>query len=209
MYLHGIASYSRYIGGGGRILVIRRYVFTMPTFRLSAVLFVVAALSSSCQQASSSTPRAANGGNSTTASKPSGQGYDLPTEIKNPDPISETEIAGSLATPTESYKTAYMLRKKKDIAGLKKIMSKDILEFLSMMGEAEKKSLDDMLREMVEKPQAEKADTRNEKIKGDSATIEYRTETGEWKTMDFEKTGDKWLLTFPKADKIEYREAEK
>ena len=72
-----------------------------------------------------------------------------------------------------------------------------------------RRALDDMLREMVEKPQAEKADTRNEKIKGDRATIEYRTETGEWKTMDFEKTGDKWLLTFPKADKIEYREAEK
>ncbi len=56
---------------------------------------------------------------------------------------------GSLATPTDAYKTAYDLRKKKDIEGLKKVMTKDILDFLKMMGEDDKKSLDDMLREMV------------------------------------------------------------
>ena len=174
----------------------------MPTFILVAVLCIVAALSSGCQQATSAPPantaNTANAANGTTkAEEPK------PADPRNGEPAEskETETPGSLATPTDAYKTAYELRKKKDIEGLKKVMSKDIKDFLTMMGEAEKKSLDDMLREMVEKPQAETAEARNEKIKGDRATVEYLSETGAWKTMDLEKEGGKWLLTFPKADK--------
>jgi hypothetical protein len=118
-----------------------------------------------------------------------------------PTEQASTDSTGSLTTPTEAYKTAYELRKKKDTEGLKKIMSKDIKEFLTMMGEAEKKTLDDMLKEMVEKPQADKIESRNEKIDGNFATVEYLTETGAWKTMDFEKVGSDWLLTFPKGAK--------
>ena len=63
------------------------------------------------------------------------------TDIKT-----DSGSVGSLATPTDAYKTAYELRKKKDIEGLKKVMSKDILDFLKMMGEDDKKSLDDFLQ---------------------------------------------------------------
>ena len=136
-----------------------------------------------------------------------------PAEQKHVEPVAlaDAPTTGSLATPTDAYKTAYELRKKKDVAGLKKIMSKDIIEFLTMMGESEKpkKSLDEMIAEMFEKPQADKAEVRNEKIAGDRATVEYLTETGNWKTMDFEKIEGKWLLSFPKADKGDDREAEK
>jgi hypothetical protein len=172
----------------------------MPTFILIAVLFIIAALAAGCQKATSTPP--ANGGSNTTASNTTPKTDEpKPVDAKPVAPVSETEITGSLANPTEAYKTAYELRKKKDIEGLKKVMSKDIKEFLTMMGEAEKKTLDDVLRDMVEKPQAEKAEARNEKIKGDRATVEYLAETGKWKTMDFEKVDGKWLLTLPKADK--------
>jgi len=80
-------------------------------------------------------------------------------------------------------------------------MSKDVLEFLTMMGEGEKKSLDDMIKDMVDRPQADKAEVRKEKISGNRAELEYLTETGEWKTMDFEKVEGKWLMTLPKAEK--------
>ena len=79
--------------------------------------------------------------------------------------------------------------------------SDDIKEFLTMMGEADKKSLDDVVKEMCDKPRADKAESRNEKIKVDTATVEYLTEKGDWKTMDFEKVDGKWLQTFPKPDK--------
>ena len=68
-----------------------------------------------------------------------------------------------------------------------------------MMGEAEQKSLDEVVKDMCEKPQADRAESRNEKITGNRAELEYLTETGSWKTMDFEKVDGKWLLTFPKA----------
>lgn len=180
----------------------------MRTFILFAILFVIAAMGQGCQKATSTPPT--NAGNTTTASNtaPAKSEDPKPAEAKQTEtaPVSETATTGSLATPTEAYKTAYDLRKKKDIEGLKKIMSNDIKEFLTMMGEAEKKSLDDMLREMVENPQADKAEARNERIKGDRATVEYLTETGAWKTMDFEKVDGKWLLTFPKPDKSEITE---
>lgn len=106
----------------------------------------------------------------------------------------------SLATPADAYKTAYTYRKTKDIEGLKRVMTKDILEFLTEIGKEDKKSLDDMLMELANKPQADKAETRNEKITGDRATIEYLDEAGKWSVMDFEKVGSEWKLSFPKAD---------
>lgn len=167
----------------------------MPTFITIVIIFVIAFLGSGCQTTTSTTANTSSG---TTSSSNS--------TAKAVEPQPRTQAAdvstiGSLATPTEAYKTGYELRRKKDIVGLKKVMSKDILEFLTLMGEDENKSLDDMLREMVEKPQADKAEVRKEKINGDRAELEYLTETGSWKTMDFEKVDGKWLLSFPKVEK--------
>ena len=117
-----------------------------------------------------------------------------------PDDDAPAARVGSLATPSDAYRTAYDLRKQKDVAGLKKIMSPDITEFLTMMAEAETKTLDDLVNEMCDKPQADRVEVRNEKISGDIATVEYLTETGAWKTVDFEKINGEWRLTLPKAD---------
>ena len=86
--------------------------------------------------------------------------------------------------------------------GLKKIMSKDAKEFFTEIGKAEKKSLDDILKEMFERPQAQTDECRNEKIEGDHATVEYPDEDGDWKTMDFEKVDGKWLLSLPPKGKL-------
>jgi predicted lipid-binding transport protein (Tim44 family) len=106
--------------------------------------------------------------------------------------------AGSLATPTEAYKTAYAARQKKDAAGLKRTLSKDILDFFETMAEAENKKLEDELQQLADKPQGTTDETRNEKIDGDTATLEYVDEKGKWKTMDFVKEGGDWKLTIPK-----------
>jgi hypothetical protein len=163
----------------------------MQTFIIIAMLFLLAVLGSGCQTASSATTSS-----DAPAPAPTAKAAESVRET-----AVDTTLIGSLATPTDAYKTAYELRRKKDIAGLKKVMSKDVLEFLTLMGQDDKKSLDDMLREMTEKPQAPNAEVRNEKIKGDRAELEYLTETGGWKTMDFEKVDGKWLMSFPKADK--------
>ncbi len=116
-----------------------------------------------------------------------------------PKTADEKAPAGSMATPTEAYKTAYAARQKKDVAGLKQTFSKDALEFFTVIAEAEKKTVEDELKQLVDKPQAATAETRNEKINGDTATLEYLDEKGGWKTMDFVKEGVEWKLTIPKA----------
>ncbi len=113
----------------------------------------------------------------------------------------DSKSTGSMATPTETYKTAYEYRKNKDIEGLKKVMSKDMMEFVTVMSKDEGKTLDDALKELCAKPQADKPDVRNEKIDGDHATIEVKDEKGEWGPLDFEKVGSEWKMTLPKADK--------
>jgi len=165
----------------------------MRTFVISAIIFLIAVLGISCQTATKT--------DATTNSAASTPLPDPTVEPKPPTPAADVATTGSLATPTEAYKTAYELRKKKDVAALKTVMSKDVLEFLTMMGEGEKKSLDDMIKDMVDRPQANKAEVRKEKISGNRAELEYLTETGEWKTMDFEKVEGKWLMTLPKAEK--------
>ncbi|MEQ1924025.1 MAG: hypothetical protein ABL952_16080 [Pyrinomonadaceae bacterium] len=115
-----------------------------------------------------------------------------------PEPTNTTTTS-SAGTPTDAYKAAYTARKNKDIEGLKKLMSKDVIEFLTMVAEADEKkksTLDDQLKELCEKPQAATAEARNEKIDGDYATIEYLDEKGGWKPMEFIKEDGVWKLAF-------------
>lgn len=119
-------------------------------------------------------------------------------------PAAETSTS-STATPSDAYKAAYAARKNKDVPGLKKLMSKDIIEFFTEIGAAgdKKQTLDELLMELCEKPQAPTAETRNEKIDGDTATVEYLDEKGGWSTMDFVKEGGGWKLSMPKLDKAD------
>ena len=107
--------------------------------------------------------------------------------------------AGALETPHDAYKFAYAARQKKDVAALKRVMSKDALEFLEMMTE-DGKTIDDTLLKMTETPQADTDVWRSEKTTGDRATLEYPDAQGKWKTMDLVREDGEWKITFPKAD---------
>jgi len=145
-------------------------------------------------------------GTNTNANKPAANANtapaNKPAENTNASNAATSPAAstGSLATPSDAYATAYDMRKKKDVAGLKKVMSKDALDFIEIMGKEEKKTIDDLLKDLTERPQAEKVAVRNEKIDGDHATLEYMDENGEWQTMDFDLEGKEWKLSLPKAD---------
>ena len=105
--------------------------------------------------------------------------------------------ADSPPTPTETYKAAFAARQNKDVKALKKVLSKEILEFFTEIGSAEQKTLDDELIILVNKKQAATVEVKNEKINDDNATLEYLDENGNWKTMDFIKESGDWKISFP------------
>lgn len=159
-----------------------------------AFVMVVAVLgaATACQKADNSNSNANKATNGNSAATPT-----QAPPIMTPEKAGEPAAAGS---PTAAYKAAYAARKNKDVDALRKLMSKDIMEFFVEIGKEEKKSVDEMLKELCDKPQAATDDTRNEKINGDRATVEYLDEDGKWRTMDFIKEGGSWKLTLPKMD---------
>ncbi len=119
----------------------------------------------------------------------------------NSAPASDAgNISGS---PSDVYKVAYTARKNKDIATLKRVMSKELLGFLTDMGAADKKSLDDTLNEVCAEPQAATAEARNEKIDGDHATIEYKDDDNSWQPMAFVREDGAWKMDLGKDDRKE------
>ena len=164
------------------------------TTTVATLLFALFAIG--CQKAAN-TNTANSSGNTNTANA-NASAANTPAAASSPT-SSSTEF--SLATPTDAYKTAYAMREKKDVEGMKKVMSKDVLDFLTDIGKEEKKSLDDEIKDMFDRPQAKAPEFKDEKITGDTATLQYKDETGEWRTMDFVKDGSDWKLTIPKADK--------
>ena len=134
----------------------------------------------------------------TTMNQPAAQMANTATKPN----ITKTEVdkfvaAGSLRSPTEVYKTAYIVRETKDVNGLKKILSKRLLEFLSETAKSENKTLDDYLTELVAQPQAATAESRNERIVGDLAALEYLDENGKWILMGFAREDGDWKMTIP------------
>jgi hypothetical protein len=107
--------------------------------------------------------------------------------------------AGLLSSPSEAYKTAHALRESKDLNGLKKVLSKKMLEFFAEMAKSENKTLDDQLKELIAQPQAATVESRNERIAGDLAALEYLDENGKWKLMGFVKEDGDWKITIPDA----------
>ncbi|HKS27187.1 MAG TPA: hypothetical protein VJS44_05180 [Pyrinomonadaceae bacterium] len=171
-------------------------LFTNRTAFILTTLFLLAAATAACQKAAET---------NTNANRSSDNTNTQPAANSSPAEAAKTSespsASGSLATPTEAYRTAYAARKNKDIAGLKRVLSKEVQDFLTEMGKEEKKTLDDQLKELADRPQADKAESRNEKIDGDRATLEYLNERGTWSTMDFVKEGSDWKISLPKAEK--------
>ena len=170
------------------------------TTKLTKFFVVVALLvwATACQTTptnSNTNTAPANVSNATSSPTPS----TAPATANANTATTETTFTFSLATPTDTYKTGYAARKNKDIAALKRVFAKDALEFLTEVAKAENKTLDDQLKELFERPQAATAETRNEKITGNRASLEYLDEKGEWSTMDFSKEGNDWKIDLPKV----------
>jgi flagellar hook-associated protein FlgK len=104
------------------------------------------------------------------------------------------------STPTATFKAFYEASKKKDAAGMKKSLSKGTLDMFDKLAKEQNKSTDDMLKDVDKDDKSEKMpETRNEKINGDTATLEVKNDkTDKWDTLPFVKENGEWKIALDK-----------
>jgi hypothetical protein len=109
----------------------------------------------------------------------------------------------SAGSPTATFKTFFEAQKKRDIAGMKQLLSKTSLAMMEASAKEQGKTLDKMMQEQLDNP-ASKTDkipeTRNEKINGDQATLELHNEDVQrWDTMYFIKEDGAWKIALDRT----------
>jgi len=107
-------------------------------------------------------------------------------------------LSGS--TPTATFKAFYEASKKKDAAGMKKTLSKGTLDMFDKLAKEQNKTTDEMLKEVDKDDKSEKMpETRNEKITGDTATLEVKNDkTNRWDPLPFVKENGEWKIALDK-----------
>ena len=179
----------------------------MKIMKTILILTITALLLTACQTNSATTNNTVNKAvtnanqNTNQANKP--ETNTTATNANEAKAESNSTASTSASTPTAAYKAAHAACKNKDIKALKQLLAKDMLEFFEIIGEGKPNPLEAGLTELAESPRNPSDETRNEKIKGDTATLEFLDAKGEWKTMDFIKEDGAWKMTIAKMDKPE------
>jgi hypothetical protein len=101
--------------------------------------------------------------------------------------------AGS--TPTAAYKAAYAAVKNKDAAAFRKIITKKSAEALDEAAKKSNKSSDDFIKDIMNDAKLAKTDeSKDEKITGDTATLQVKTEKDDWETVNLVKEDGEWKM---------------
>ncbi len=108
--------------------------------------------------------------------------------------------AGDMSSPKETVMTFVAALQKKDGAAIKKCMSKASIAQFEKDAKEEKKPLEEYLVENFEDEEEVRIpETKNEKIDGDSATIEVKEDGDkEWISIPFVKEDGAWKMAFDK-----------
>ena len=105
------------------------------------------------------------------------------------------------SSPTKTFKAFFEASKKKDTAGIKKTLSKGTVDMFDKLAKEQDKSTDDMLKGLDKDDNKDEKipETRNEKITGDTATLEVKNEkTDKWDTLPFVKENGEWKIALDK-----------
>src|SRR4051812_24286949 len=106
---------------------------------------------------------------------------------------------GKGGTPTATVKAFYDAVKAKDVQGIKNTMSKSSLDMMEKFAKMQNKSLDEALKEPSTTNPPATFESQNEKITGDTATLEIKDENGKWETLPFTKEDGQWKIALDKA----------
>ncbi len=104
--------------------------------------------------------------------------------------------APSASTPTEALRSYIAAQQKGDIATMKRLLSKSSIALIEANARPQGKTIDDVLREETKVKIAALPETRNEKIDGDTATVEVRDDqTGQFDLVyPFVREDGEWKL---------------
>jgi len=113
--------------------------------------------------------------------------------------VSACSLLGG-STPTATFKAFYEASNKKDVAGMKKALSKGTMDMFDKLAKEQNKSTDEMLKSFDKEDKSQKMpETRNEKINGDTATLEVKNDkTDKWDTLPFVKENGEWKIALDK-----------
>lgn len=106
---------------------------------------------------------------------------------------------GGALSPTDTLKAYYDAANKKDVASIKKYLSKGTITIMEVGAKAMGKNLDDALKEEAATSKAAQTTPKfsNEKISGDTATVDVSAE-GQTISMPLVKEGGEWKIAMDK-----------
>ncbi len=104
------------------------------------------------------------------------------------------------SSPTKTFKAFFEASKKKDTVAMKKSLSKGSVDMFDKLAKEQKKSTDEILKGIDKEGKDEKIpETRNEKITGDTATLEVKNEKSDkWDSLPFVKEEGEWKIALDK-----------
>jgi hypothetical protein len=113
--------------------------------------------------------------------------------------------AGCKSTPSPSatFKTYFEAQQKKDVPGMKRMLSRTSLAMMEASAKEQQLTLDKMIETQLQNPAAKIdkiPETRNEKITGDNATLELHNEdANRWDMMYFVKEDGVWKIALDRT----------
>ncbi len=105
------------------------------------------------------------------------------------------DAARQTSSPTETLRTFIEASGKKDIEKIKKTLSKGTMDIIGSSAKAQKTTVDELLKKENSIPLKEMSETLNEKIEGDTASIEVKNiVTGDFDPVPFVKEDGVWKM---------------
>jgi hypothetical protein len=168
-----------------------------------AILFIFIFAIVSCS--SSEEPKNTNAVENTTVSSSETAAENLPNETSQPEEetfeMKEVYPVASYSqnTPTDTLKTFTKATINKDAEGVKKTLSKGSLKMIEESAKAQNLSVDSLLLTENENSLTEVPEMKNEKITGDTATVEVENKvTKSFDVMPLVKEDGEWKLALDK-----------
>lgn len=119
--------------------------------------------------------------------------------VKPAEEPAKTETAATADSPTAVFTSFVEAMKKKDAATMKNSLSKASLVQMEEAAKMQKKTLDEILADTEDVAKEKTPAVQNEKIDGDTATVEVENEiTKKWDTVPFVKEDGKWKIAMDK-----------